>query len=100
MLDLATITADAFRPHLNTQFTVVVSGSEAVELVLLETIEVGAERRGHRRGFSLTFGGGAASRILPQRTYEFRHPAFGSFELFIVPRTPQANEPRYEAVFN
>lgn len=100
MLDLATITADAFRPHLNTQFTVVVSGSETVELVLLEATEVGAERPGHRRGFSLTFGGGATERILSQRTYEFRHPGLGSFEIFIVPRTPKADEPRYEAVFN
>ena len=100
MLDLATITADAFRPHLNTQFTVVVSGSETIELALLEAIEVGAERRGYRRGFSLTFGGGSTGRILPQRTYEFRHAVLGDFELFIVPRTPQANEPRYEAVFN
>lgn len=100
MLDLAAITADTFRPHLNTQFTVVVSGSETVELVLLEAIEVGAERPGRRRGFSLTLGGGSTSRILPQRTYEFRHAVLGCFELFIVPRTPQNNEPRYEAVFN
>ncbi len=100
MLDLATITADAFRPLLSTPFTVVVSESETVELLLLEATEVGAERPGHRRGFSLTFGGGSMSRILPQRTYEFRHAELGSFELFIVPRMPQSNEPRYEAVFN
>lgn len=100
MLDLATVTADVFRSHLNTPITVVLSESDTVELTLLNAIEAGAERPGHRRGFSLTFGGGSASRILPQRTYEFRHAVLGSFELFIVPRTPQANEPRYEAVFN
>lgn len=32
MLDLATITADVFRPHLNTHITVIVSESETVEL--------------------------------------------------------------------
>lgn len=100
MLDLATVTADLFRSHLNTTFTVVVSDSDCVELMLLEATEVGAERPGHRRGFSLTFGGGPTERILPQHTYEFRHPGLGSFEIFIVPRTPKAGEPRYEAVFN
>lgn len=100
MLDLATVTADVFRPHLNTTFTVVVSDSESVDLTLLEATEVGAERPGHRRGFSLMFGGGSTSRILPQHTYEIRHAELGNLELFLVPRTPQANEPRYEAVFN
>ncbi len=100
MLDHATITANDFRPHLGSRFDVTVAESDSVELTLLEATEVGAERPGHRRGFSLMFGGGSISRILPQRTYTFHHAQLGDFELFIVPRTPQANEPRYEAVFN
>lgn len=100
MLNLATITADVFRPHLGSHFDVALPEGESLELTLLETTEAEAARPGHRRGFALTFGGGSMSRILPQATYTLHHAQLGEFELFIVPRQPQANEPRYEAVFN
>jgi hypothetical protein len=99
MLDLATVTADVFRPHVDSTFTVV-AGSEALDLALVEVQEFPSGREGARRGFSLMFGGGTTARILPQATYPIRHAALGELEIFIVPRTPVAGVPRYEATFN
>ncbi|MFA6958729.1 MAG: hypothetical protein WC538_22905 [Thermoanaerobaculia bacterium] len=100
MLDLATVTADAFRPHIDSTFAVVVGSNETLELTLVETTEFPGAREGVRRGFSLMFGGGSPARILHQATYAFRHAALGEFEIFIVPRQPVGGVPRYEATFN
>jgi hypothetical protein len=49
--------------------------------------------------FSLIFVG-PRSPFLAQGTYEFSHPALGSFPLFIVPVGAEADQAQYEAVFN
>lgn len=48
--------------------------------------------------FSLTFSG-PRTRALAQNTYQFDHPALGSFPLFIVPMGVSADGPHYEAAF-
>jgi hypothetical protein len=48
--------------------------------------------------FSLTFNG-PRTRALSQNTYQFYHPAFGWFPLFIVPMGAASDGLRYEAAF-
>lgn len=93
MLQLATATADDFRPHLETDFTF--DGSAT--LALADVSELRHSSPGRRVPFSLLFRGPAG---LDQRTYRVTHARLGEFELFIVPLQPDASGPRYEAVFN
>lgn len=99
MLDLASVTAETFRPHVGSTFTVAAGGA-TVEISLLSVVEVATHVPLRRRGFTLTFGGGDPARILPQATYLVRHAELGEMEIFVVPRTPVAGEPRYDADFS
>lgn len=49
--------------------------------------------------FALVFRGPAGTP-LEQRIYAVEHDGIGRFELFLVPLGPDAEGPRYEAVFN
>lgn len=55
--------------------------------------------RGGRESFALLFHAPASARV-PQGTYEFSHPRFGTHGLFLVPLGPDAQGMRLEVIFN
>src|SRR4051794_6557449 len=97
-------TLASFAPLLGDRFQLVVSGSDVIDLTLLEAdgdrprsdeqVDAGAGRS----PFSIVFRG-PLEPVLPQRIYGFRNDTLGSFELFIVPIGADDDGIRYEAVF-
>lgn len=96
-LTLQEMHKEHFEPHVGTAFQVRGAAGEAADLELTEASATGQDPRFEQ--FSLLFSGPAAA-FLPQGTYEFSHPALGSFALFIVPIGQGAGAIRYQAVFN
>lgn len=94
------LTLSAFQAALQSAFQFEVTAQVHVPLTLVEacarrspTGEVSGD------SFALLFHGPAA-QPLTQRMYPCTHPAFGSFDLFIVPVGRDHNGFHYEAVFN
>jgi hypothetical protein len=95
-LDLATATAQAFLPLVNTPFTLVSPGSGAA--LLLESVETRGAVQGFRVPFSLVFT--LDKNVAQQQgTQRLSHALLGEFELFLVPIRGTATHARYEAVF-
>jgi hypothetical protein len=90
-----------FRPHLGSTFTLWVSESQRLELVLVDVTEhphlLGVA--GRRRGFTAVFRSAAPGHV-PQAIYRLDHERMGTLELFLVPIGPSDGAMRYEAVFN
>lgn len=82
-LDLATATADTFRPHLGTRFRVRREGQRAEYLTLTDVVPQPPDG-GPTDGFSLLFGMPEPSD-LAQTTYGLEHGSLGSFSMFLVP---------------
>jgi hypothetical protein len=82
-----------------TGHSVIAVGGEP-EPLLLRLVEVnqGLERPGHRRPFSLLFGG-PGSPILEHRTHRILHSGMGEVELFLGPILSDSDGTTYEAVF-
>ena len=99
---LETFTLATFTPLVGTNFEVTIAEGKTVMLRLTSATSLsrgGGVPRGHaREPFSLVFHG-PAKPALPQRTYQFKHPDRGVFELFVVPIGPDEDGPRYEAIF-
>lgn len=92
-LDLLAATADTFRPHVGTRFTLKQPGKRNVDLTL-----AAVEARppdGVTDAFSLLFRPGKPL-TLPAATYELQHSALGTFNLFVV----QVGSKDIEAVIN
>lgn len=113
-IDLATLRAEDFTPHLNGLFHIHFSEAEqanglpaVVELTLME-VQVLPERltlaTAARTGFVLFFSsallGPQQRGYLPQYTYTVEHPTLGPLEMFLVPLGPEAGRMRYQAIFN
>jgi hypothetical protein len=94
------LTLPAFQAALQSEFQFEVTAQLYVPLVLVET-RARQSPTGEASGdsFALLFHGPAA-QPLAQRMYPCTHPAFGSFDLFIVPVGRDQNSFHYEAVFN
>jgi hypothetical protein len=86
----------AFEATINPALTVTL---ELVEATLLPAQPNRPAALGARPPFSLLFRA-PREAVLPQRTYELRHPEMGAFGIFLVPIGPDETGPRYEAVFN
>jgi hypothetical protein len=71
---------------------------EALRLVRADRLP-NAATTGNRVAFSIIFES-ANHDVLPQQLYRLSHPAFGDFELFIVPIADAEQGIRYEAVFS
>lgn len=90
-----------FRPHLGSRFSLRLSGSETLDLVLVEVVEHAQLPgvAGRRRGFSTVFRSALPGHV-PQATYRLEHELMGTLELFLVPIGPCDGGMCYEAVFN
>lgn len=113
-MDIATLRAEDFIPHLNGIFCIHFTEAEQanglpplVELKLSD-VQVLAERvtlsTTPRTGFALFFSGPLfgphQQQYLPQRIYPVEHPTLGPMDIFLVPLGPQAGQMRYQAIFN
>jgi hypothetical protein len=127
MLDLSALTHEDFARHTGSSFLLLLPAPSGVPgapgapaavhaaaaaagsaagiapaPIPLELVEVTA---GHlrpgaaRRSFALVFRGPHGLRLV-QRIVQLRHDEMGTMELFLVPITPDARGPLYEAVFN
>lgn len=79
--DLATATADTFRPHVGTRFRLQRPG-KAVDLVLDDV--VAGPPAGPTDSFALRFSASRAP-TLSQSIYSLDHAELGTFDLFLVP---------------
>lgn len=98
---LETFTIDTFSGHVGETFRVIVDEQWEMHAELVSAKPWGTESDLHgasRTPFTLTFRGPGPG-ILPQQTYEVRHDAIGTFELFLVPVTASTDGVSYEAVF-
>ena len=94
-------TAADFEKHVNTSFRVELESPGPMEPKLIAVTPRKSEpheQAGMER-FSAMFTG-PADIFLPQSTYRVTHPEMGEFDVFLVPIAPEANEFRYEAVYN
>jgi hypothetical protein len=95
------LTAEAFQPHVGTQFRVP-GVPEGAELALaLAEIERHPPQPGlEREPFALVFTG-PPEAPLDQRTYRLEHDDMDAFDIFLVPIGPGPEGLlRYEAVFS
>ena len=88
------LTVKDFAPLVNDRFRIVLDGSPALEVELVEVEEIPREPGG-RVPFSLVFRGGP-SPPLPQAIYRLEHDGLGAIEIFLVPIAAD----RYQAVFS
>ena len=102
MLEMFTVAT--FAQHLGDTFRLYPDASEAVDVELIEAIELGERSRPvsagqpQRTPFSIVFRG-PHDLLLPQRIYRIEHDQIGAFDLFLVPIGPDQLGLRYEAVF-
>jgi hypothetical protein len=94
--DLASLTAEDFRPLLGTRFGIA-GGSFETELIDVDDLGA-AGSSGLRTPFSLIFRG-PLELLLPQGIHRLEHEVLGVLELFLVPIGPDEAGMRYEAVF-
>ena len=96
----------SFAPLVGESFRLESGPGAALELALIEAKRLGPgaednveeDENGQRRPFSLLFRGPAAPR-LDQGTFRLEHGVLGALDIFLVPMEPDAEGPRYEAVF-
>ena len=99
-VQLETVSAADFAPHVGSAFDLRLPDAEAVTLTLREVTPLGPAAASYpgRRPFSLLFAGPQDVR-LPQSIYPLRHTALGALDLFLVPIRETADGRHYEAVF-
>jgi hypothetical protein len=94
-------TVESFLPLIDHSFTVVAPGLDGFALQLVSARTRGeappVDESGARSPFTLTFRGPGVG-ILPQGTYRLENDVL-QLDLFIVPLAPDADGPRYEAIF-
>lgn len=96
---LETFTAVTFQEVQGTTFHVRPEGWEPLPVELVEVHGFGLQGTTGREQFSLLFRG-PTEPLLPQALYPMEHEKLGSFQLFLVPVGPDAQDRhRYEAVF-
>ena len=86
-----------FQNQLNSRFSLQLSDSESVELLLTEVSELSTSPR--QEMFAIVFRGPANS-IMPQRIYHLANDTIGELDLFLVPIKQDDEGVYYEAVFN
>ncbi len=97
MIDLATVTREAFDPHLGAGYTLhAPSRTIALELTEVRSLPT---RAGARAAFALELRASGDRSHVPQAIYPIEHPRLGRFEVFIVPVGPDAVGMRYEIIF-
>lgn len=101
-MDLQAVTADSFRPHIGSTFTVEFVDGKTLELTLNE-VNVLLTRQNVPRLTRDTFGiylTGPQNLMFPQGIYTIRHEILGTMEIFLVPKGPRADGcVNFEAIF-
>lgn len=97
-LDLRTVSAATFSPHLGTEFELVAEGRAPLPLRLDQVYALPSSPRAPRPAFGLALSA-AEPKALPQGIYALRHPALGALELFVVPSGPRDGRMRYDVTF-
>lgn len=96
-LDLGSVRADDFDPHVGSGFTATAPGADDFELTLMEVSRGGAGSA--REQFTLTYAGGPNPPV-QQGIMHLEHGTLGGLDLFLVPIGPGGDgRHRYEAVF-
>lgn len=96
-LDLGSVRADDFDPHVGSAFTATAPAGGVFELTLVDVSRGTAASA--RDQFTLTLTGGPNLPV-PQGILHLEHEALGGLDLFLVPIGPGADgRHRYEAVF-
>jgi hypothetical protein len=95
------LTAETFRPHLESEFRAVSDAGDPAVLVLTGVTALGVQPEAPRtEPFTLDFTGPTAP-VLEQRIHRLEHDELGSLEIFLVPiGFDPDRRVRYEAVFN
>ncbi len=86
-----------FNEQMQTLFAVTGEAGTPLSLRLISVTEQPSSPQ--LEYFSLIFQG-PATPALPQKIYDFEHPAIGKFSIFIVPVGRSADGLQYEAIFN
>jgi hypothetical protein len=96
-LDLGSVRADDFAPHVESTFAVTAPAGEDFAITLVDVCRGAGGAT--REQFTLTFAGGPSPAVR-QGTLRLVHDVLGELELFVVPIGPGGDgRPRYEAVF-
>jgi hypothetical protein len=95
-IELGTLSADVFAPHLNESFLLMAPTGET-PVVLAEVRRLGTALR-EGGAFALVFVAEGAPHW-PQAIYPLSHPHIGRLDMFLVPVGPLASGLGYEAVF-
>ena len=98
-IDLASLTADDFTPHVDSQFDLNLPNGSKLPLTLVTVQDLIAENPQYKRAFSLLFDG-PREPILPQSIYALRHETLGGLDIFLVPIGVTPEHCLYQAVFN
>lgn len=104
MAETAWFTYDDFSDRVGEEFRVRAPDDHRLALVLSEVtagpapVGATAPDGASRQQFSLLFRGPSTPQ-LTQGLWELDHDGMGEFALFLVPLGPDAEGPRYEAVF-
>jgi hypothetical protein len=96
-VNLAELTGDIFRPHLNERFQMH-SQDAALDVTLIAVDLLRPLPSAKRQPFSLVFRG-PAEPVWPQRIYRLTRDGLGDFDVFLVPIGPDEHGLRYEAIF-
>jgi hypothetical protein len=97
-VELDKVTGADFRPFIGSDFEIRFDdGTYHLRLVAVDDLQAWEGQQ--RLGFSLTFSG-EKKAVLPQGTWKLEHGQAGPLEIFLVPIQPDADGPRYEAIFN
>lgn len=100
VLDLSTVSCEAFKPLVGEAFQVTFAGSRLpLELVSAVSFETHAAKGLPRIPFCLTFRG-PKTPVMPQRIYQFEHEKLGSIDVFAVPVGPDSTGMMYEVQFS
>ncbi len=79
--ELATATADTFRPHVGSKFRLTAAGTKPVDTTLVQVVSTPPD--GRTDAFILLFR--SPTPPIGQDTYRVEHATLGSFSLFLVP---------------
>lgn len=91
----------AFAVYVGDSFRVAGPTAAPLDMQLVDVADRRPRADWHHGGesFALVFRG-SGDRALPQETYQFSHPALGTFPLFIVPGLAGSGGVNHEAMIN
>lgn len=93
------LTADDFKPYLNTTFRIQLGPEDDPLAVKLVEVTALNQKGPRQQSFSLIFQG-PPDYYLPQRIYTVEHGELPPLDIFLVPIRPDKEGMRVQAIFN